>query len=261
MKKIIKKVACFSGVLMFCLGLVFSIECCSDGGESVKKVEDTVNKDFEKDLKAISNFLKDSYSANLTRGMELENDSISSEKMLAVQKEIETFLSKYDLFGDLSHKELENNYVTEEMKDSMLIDHQAFQDYLQRCKSPDYLRLIETLSNNPKFVSEEIILNNDGLKMNEKVELMILKDLYEPIEPVFDEPGYQISVCDDKYQNKILDCRINYAGAVVLAFVASVGSGPAGVVAGVVATSLYINCLSSAARDYKLCKEEQHGRK
>ena len=97
--------------------------------------------------------------------------------------------------------------------------------------------------------------------MNEKVELMILKDLYEPIEPVFDEPGYQISVCDEKYQNAILDCRIDYAGAVALAVVASVGSGPAGVVAGVVATSLYIYCLNSAARDYKLCKEEQHGRK
>ena len=245
------------GFIIFSLSFVLLSQSCSNTVESQSDSMTFEKDDFAKDLKSLSCFIRNCYYVNQTRSDGTISDSLSAETMTAIQEELSTFLHNYDLTKDLTTDELNNLHISDQLRDSMLIDHHVFQEYVERNKSSDYIQFMKSIVNDHAQIPENEIIENNSLKMNEKVELVMTQNVIEVLP--YEEMGYKVAEneCEEDYSSAITDCQINYAFEIAVVLISSGPSGGTTLSLGAIATAQYLYCIDSASRDYQKCKERK----
>lgn len=256
--------ACFAYVSTFVLQ-----SCNSDGDELVQNVQ---NEAFEKDVKlAFKNdlriFTMKQKLLNSTKKIVWNEKAGSFETTRAggssqedyytqLEENLKSILENYDLTYDLTPHELEGMNLSQEQRDIISLDMEAYQSYIEEYKTDAFCKIFEEFSKNPQNTKIlEDALDNPDLKMNELLQIAIVSSVLED-NSLFQETRAARAAavnCYDQYIGDRKSCAGFYIASAGAAFL--FGGGVPGLIAGtVLAVASLDACLDTALRDYRQCR-------
>lgn len=259
--------ACFVCVVTF----VFQ-SCNSDTDELVQEVafEQDVKTAFKNDLrfftmkqKLLNSNTKIGWNSNSGLFEGTRVSGMTKEDYRAqLEQNLKPIFEKYDFTADLTPHELEGFNLSQEQKEILALDEEAYRVYIKEYKTEAYCKFFDEFAANPMKASSLLdkALNNDEMKMNEMLQMAIVLSVFENYS-LFQETRSSTDAnqeaaidCYDEYLADRRVCMVGYFAAVGVSIIW--GGGAPGLIAGtVVAVVTTHYCLETALRDYRRCKE------
>lgn len=200
MKRMMKKMTFVAITAVSTLVTAIFFQSCSQDSESVPVAETQLitEQAFANDLRRIANirytqmmieepFCKRAGEVEPTAPVELP---IGTEiAVQTVAEIIDEITQKYDLTSDLTAHEIDGLTITDEQREIFVHDPIAYLDYIEEYKSDEYYNIVASVLQDPSCrLSVESVIQNENLKMNEKVDLIATAVLSEL---VIDEDGLE----------------------------------------------------------------------
>lgn len=171
--------------------------------------------------------------------------------------QFQQFVTQYDLTSDLTPAERTALTLSENEWMELMANEDAFLSYIAENKTVEFQQLFEEiLSGSINTITVNSIIQNNNLKLNEKLLLTMQLDIAQNTPIDLGPTDYMISVCDKRYARAIRSCQIQFGTAIVGAFGASLTSGGLGLLVGGAAVINYLNCIDDANEAYEDCLED-----
>lgn len=270
MKKNFFKLASLATAACFACALTFVFQSCnSDTDELVQNesVEMDVKTSFKSDLRIFAMKQKllnsntkigwnsDSGSFEATRASGMTKEDYCAQ----VERNLKPILENYDLTADLTAHELEGFNLSQEEKEVLSLDEEAYRAYIKEYKTEAFCNFFDEFAANPmKSPSLEQALNNDEMKMNEMLQMAIVLSVFEN-NSLFQETHAKANQeaaidCHGDFKKDEKVCFVHYAIDCTLAIPGAVTGTPFLALAAVAwATYNLGNCIERAEKDYKNC--------
>lgn len=246
--KRIKLYAIIGSVFAMTCFLSISFASCNNETEITNEPEH-----FSRDLNELSEKfcqLMDSKSFT-TRG---EGNSSLSIKTQEFDMQFQQFLSQHDLTVDLTPTERKSLTLAENDWMTLIADEDAFLTYISENKTPQFQKIFDKIiSGNISTITINSIIQDKGLKLNEKLLLTIQLDIALNTPINLQSVNQTVSICDKRYARAVHSCQIQFATAIAGAVATSIASGGLGLFTGGVAVVNYFNCIDNANDSYEDC--------
>lgn len=285
MKRTIKQAAFVAVVAIVTTVSVFTFQSCSGDTENATATETklTTEQSFAKDLQRLANaqrkFAEQLTTASLNRRTsEMPSDStgLPAGCQSAVQ-EVTSIMTEmaqnYNLTADLTEHQIEGLYIDDELRDIISLDPEAFSAYVEEYKSEEFNNIMNTMQHEPFFtLTVESIIQNNNLKMNEKIGLLAacIMDEYVvgalPMDPKPMGPdGYKVVSCEDTFKADRASCFRAYeldVAAIIAADLMSGGTGSVFMIpAFLFVSAKYVDCEMQAKKHYDACVYQRNNNK
>lgn len=274
MKKNFFKLASLATAACFACALTFVFQSCnSDADELVQNesVEKDVKTAFRNDLrvftikqKLLSSPFKLGWNGESGSYETTRSGGISKEDYYAKMEEnLRPIFENYDLTSDLTPRERQGMNLSQEQKEILTLDPEAYRDYIQEYKSEAFCKVYDEFAADPTNTKVlEQALENPDLKMNEMLHMAIVASTLDTAlddENAFHEYKKMpetVEGCIDEYSaNKKLCARDYLVGSglsVLGGSIFSIGWTIAGIAW---ATKVYYECEEHAYSDFRRCKD------
>lgn len=224
MKKSFTKLASVAIIVCVAVGSTVTFQSCSQDAENIPVAETqlTTEQAFAKDLQKLANAQRKLaqqmfVTSNNRRTGELVHDctiipvgvQTASQEVVNIIGDI---VNNYDLTEDLTEHEIEGLIIDEEQREIMALNPNVFFDYIEEYKSNEFNDIVLSVMQNPNYcITAESIIQNNNLKMNEKIDLILTlignRNTVEvlPNNPLPNGPAALVT-CEDFYSIALGDC-------------------------------------------------------
>lgn len=201
-----------------------------------------------------------------TRGLSgLSTVKVDSAAVVEMENSVEKFCKNHDIFADLTPEQKKNLQLNKDSIEILTLDPEAFLEWAKHNKSNEYHGIISDIivNNRTDFYPDDII-NNEGLYLNEKVNLLtVLPALHSSFavgqtrasKSYSNENAKRYQKCEEEYKEDKARCLAEYLISCGLSIAG--GSATAGVLvgAGVAwSTYQYHECEENALNNFRQCK-------
>lgn len=265
------------------LFIPFLVSCSTETEEQgvpTSNIKTNITVDLQEYAQGQENLYNDAkYGNTTTRGG--EGDGLNEEFINKIGTSLQAFIKEHDIYADLTEEEKHALNISKDSVEMMELDPKLYLAFVKKHKSETFYDIILHLKKVGRLdLTQDEIINNTGLKLNEKVQLLTVLPIinstkriqnitirkntsnklirtYSPTKTRTKETTTKEEQCQKELDGAKSDCMYSLVAEIGIAAVtAALGNATGTVVASmevVKAIYDYNKCCDYAEKAYKSC--------